>query len=381
TITMVVWVGIEVAAFATQPSVQRIEERNLFYVAPLLFTCLVLWIERGLPRRLVVAVPAAVGVVALAAAVPYERFIDTSATSDTFGVLMLWSVAEWLGVHAEDIRWLVAGVAVVFLAIALLVPRRAALVLPLLALAVSLVAIQPVDSRTQKASIGAVFQGITRPDRDWISTIVGSSDPNRVSVVWTGLLDRLTVNENEFFNRDVGAIYTTNAPVPGGLAQTPITLDRADGRFVAGGKPVRVRDLLADTSIPFAGRQIGADVKKGLVLLRVDGPLGVRYETRGIYDDFWSGRAATYRGFACGGRTLDVQLGSDSTLYHSPQHVTAEVAGRVVARASVAPKATVTMRVPLHGSCVVHFSVARTKVPGPQDQRHLGVRFLGFKAS
>ena len=43
-------VGFYSALFASQPSVARIEERNLFYVAPLLFTCLVLWIERGLPR-------------------------------------------------------------------------------------------------------------------------------------------------------------------------------------------------------------------------------------------------------------------------------------------------------------------------------------------
>ncbi len=74
---------------------------------------------------------------------------------------------------------------------------------------------QPVDSRTQRASIGALFQGITRPDRDWITALVGSSDPRRVAVLWTGATDRLTVNENEFFNRDVGPVYTTNGPVPG----------------------------------------------------------------------------------------------------------------------------------------------------------------------
>ncbi len=381
TVSVVVWVGVEVAAFATQPSVLRIEERNLFYVAPLLFTCLVLWIERGLPRPRVATALAVVGVVALGAAVPYERFIGTSATSDTFGVLMLWSVAVWFHIHVEDMRWIVAGAALVFVVIAALVPRKFALVLPLLALAVSLFAWQPVDSRTQRASIGAVFQGITRPDRDWITAIVGSSDPTKVAVVWTGAIDPLSVWENEFFNRDVGAVYTTNGPVPGGLAQTPIELDRSTGRFLASGNPVEVDDLLADTSIPFAGRQIGADPKKGLVLLRVNGPLQVRYVTSGIYGDGWSGRTAAYRGFGCAGRTLAVRLGSDPRLYRTAQHVTAWVAGRAVAHASVAPSATVTMRVPLRGSCIARFVVARTKVPGPQDQRHLGIRFLGFRLS
>src|SRR5205807_319881 len=36
TVSLVAWFCVEVAAFASQPSVQRIEERNLFYVAPLL---------------------------------------------------------------------------------------------------------------------------------------------------------------------------------------------------------------------------------------------------------------------------------------------------------------------------------------------------------
>jgi len=393
---MVVWVGIEVAAFATQPTVLRIEERNLFYVAPLLFTCLVIWIERGLPRRHVAAVPAAVAVVALAAAVPYERFISTSATSDTFGVLMLWSVAEWFGVHAEDIRWLVAGVAVVFLGIALFVPRRAALVLPLLVLSVSLVAIQPVDSRTQKASIGAVFQGITRPDRDWISAIVGSSDPTLVSVVWSGGAtndpDRLTVNENEFFNRDVGAIFTTNGAVPGGLAQTAITLNRATGLYLADDRPVDVADVLTDTSTPVVGRQIGADPKKGLVLLRVDGRLRARYLTLGIglAPDLWAGRHALYRRFDCSGGRLSVLLGSDPKLFRRAQVVRAYVNGAPVAAVRVPPNAEATMHVPLTrgaaDTCTVSFRIPVTRVPqkvepGSTDTRHLGIRFLGFSVS
>jgi hypothetical protein len=169
--------------------------------------------------------------------------------------------------------------------------------------------------------------------------------------------------------------------VPGGLAQTPIVLDRRTGRFRAAGRAVRVRDLLADTTIPFAGRQIGADEKKGLVLLRVDGELRVRYLTSGIYGDSWSGRVATYRRIDCDGGILSVTLGSDKSLYHTPQLVTASQNGRVVARASVPPSRLTTMRVPLRGTCTVGFTVARTRVPGGGDTRHLGVRFVAFHVS
>ncbi len=388
TIALVGWLALEVAAFASQPSVQRIEERNLFYVAPLLFTCLVVWIERGLPRPRAATGVAAVAVVALSAAIPYERFIDTSATSDTFGVLTLWSAAEWTGVHAQDIRWLVAAVAAAFCAAAFLLPRRVWPALPVLVLALYLVALQPVDARTKRASIGAVYQGITRPDRDWITAIVGSSDPNRVAVVWTGATDRLTVNENEFFNRDVGPIYTTNGAVPGGLAQTPIAVDRRSGRYLAAGSTVRVQDVLVDSGISVAGRRIGADERKGLVLLRVDGPLRAAFLTNGIDADAWAGKTAVYRRFDCSGGSLRVMLGSDAQLFSSVQLVEAFVNGHRVASALVGPYLPETMRVPLargaHGACTVRFRVGETRVParvvpGSTDRRRLGIRFLSFR--
>src|SRR5205085_5101842 len=120
-----------------QPSVLRLEERNLFYVAPLLYLGLVLWVERGLPRPRITPV-AAVAAAALAAAVPYGRFFDTSSTSDTFGVLSLWSVALWFKIHAEDMRWVVGGAALVVVALAAVVPRRLGPALVAVPLAVSL---------------------------------------------------------------------------------------------------------------------------------------------------------------------------------------------------------------------------------------------------
>jgi hypothetical protein len=391
TLAVVVWVGIEVAAFATQPSVLRIEERNLFYVAPLLFICLALWIERRLPRPPLVVLGAGAITVVLAAAIPYERFIAVSATSDTFGVLMLWSVALWFGIHADEVRWIVGAAAFVFVAVALLAPARARFALLLVPLGISLLAVQPVDSRTQRASIGAVFQGITKPDRDWITALVGSDEPQRVSVVWTGggsnVPDALVVYENEFFNRDLGAVYTTHGPVPGGLAQTPIAVDRATGDYRAGGASVRVQDVLTDTSLSVVGRKIGADVKKGLVLYRVNGPLRAERFTDGIYPDYWAGGSALFREFACRGGTLRVTLGSDAHLFKSLQVVQASVGGRHVATAEVGPFKQVTMRVPLRrgprGSCTVRFTIPRTRVParvipGNTDTRRLGIRFVGF---
>ena len=388
TVSAVAWLALEVAAFASQPSVVRIEERNLFYVAPLLFTSLVLWFERGLPRPRIPTLAGAAAVVALAAAVPYERFIDTSATSDTFGVLALWSWAEWTNVHAEDVRWAVAMLALVLAAAAVLVRGPFVLVLPAAILALYVAAMQPIDTRTQRASIGAVFQGITRPDRDWITAAVHSTDSDLVSVVWTAQTDRLTVNENEFFNRAVGAVYTTNGAVPGGLAQTPVAVNRTTGRYLADGRPVAVRDVLTDTSIALAGREIASDAKKGLVLLKVDGPLRAASLTDGIDSDSWAGKRSVYRRFDCRGGRVAVEVGSDPQLFHAPQRVTATVEGKQVASVLVDSRRTVTMSVPLvrgaHDSCSARFVVGRTKVPartipGSTDTRRLGIRFVSFR--
>jgi hypothetical protein len=279
----------------------------------------------------------------------------------------------------------------VFVVVALLAPRRLWWCLPGLVFLLYVGAARPVDSRTKRASIGAVFQGITRPDRDWITAIVGSADPRRVAVVWTGATDRLTVNENEFFNRDVGPIFTTNGPVPGGLAQTPVVVNRTTGNYLAAGRVVRVNDVLTDTSISIAGRRIGGDPKKGLVLLHVGGPLRAGQITSGIdYPDLWAGHSALYRKFGCSGGLLAVRLGSDARLFRSPQLVEAYVHGRLVASKLVGPYHEETLQVPLvrgpRGSCTVHFRIPRTRVPArvepsSTDTRELGIRFLDFTAS
>ena len=115
-------------------------------------------------------------------------------------------------------------------------------------------------------------------------------------------------------------------------------MSRATGNYLDGGRVVQVRDLLTDTSLSVAGRELGGDPKKGLVLLRVDGPLRADHITTGIdYPDLWAAHAAMYRGFACRGGRLAVRLGSDPHLFKSAQLVEAYVRGRFVGSALVAP--------------------------------------------
>jgi hypothetical protein len=65
-----------VAAFASVFSL-RIQERNLFYLAPLLLIALLAWVERGAPRPRVLAPVAAAASVLLVVVVPFDRFLTT----------------------------------------------------------------------------------------------------------------------------------------------------------------------------------------------------------------------------------------------------------------------------------------------------------------
>jgi hypothetical protein len=380
TIALVGWFALEVAAFASQPSVQRIEERNLFYVAPLLFTVLVLWVERGLPRPRVTTLAAAAGAAALAATVPYERFIGVQSTADTLMTLPLWSLSNWLTIPLESIRWVVGGVAAVLAAAAVAVPRRAGFVLPFLVFALYLAVLQPIERRMHTAAIGALFQGITNPDRDWIDTAVGRDA--RVGVLWSGLIDRFVVNQNEFFNRSVQDVLYNRDPVPGNLPQTKVDVDPRTGLLRdPDGHAIRLPYLLSDRTLPLAGRAVAHDTTKGTEVLRLDGPLRVRYLVGGVEDDGWARRAFSYRGFGCRpGASVDVRLGSDPKLFKRAQVVRAYVGGRLAGTARVPPGGERTLSV---RGCNVVYRVARTAVPArvepdSTDTRPLGIRVLGF---
>jgi hypothetical protein len=383
------WLVLEVAIFASEQSF-RVEERNMFYVAPLFLIALLVWIDRGLPRGTVWATAAIILAAALPGALPYSRYIGLNAISDTIALLPLgWLVEQGLGL--DDV-----GLVVVFIAAAagmlfLFVPRRYALLLPVLVLVYFAVSQAAIESKHREQSLEALFGGISSPPLhlDWIDRKVGSDA--KVAAVWTGNTDKHTIWENELFNRSVGTIYRTGEELPGGLAQTPVKVSRATGDLIAAGRPVRARYALADTSLALRGTVIGQDVAKRMVLYRVDGPLRQIARVNGVYGDTWSGKDATYTRLDCRGGTLLVQLQSDANLFTRPNVVTASSSGlpdgNGLMSATVPVTGTATMRVPLtpiDGRCVVRFQVADTAVPavvlGPPntDTRELGVHFNRF---
>jgi hypothetical protein len=375
---MTVWLVVEVAAFAATQS-QRIEERNMFFVAPFFFVALCWWVDRGLPR------PRPAGVCAVVAAafvgvVPYTDLINGNATSDTLAFIPLWTLQDTVTTLDQVPSAVVAFATLLILAL-LLVPPRYALVLPALVLAFYGASLWAIEANPhggiQHASVGALYGGTSMSKRDWIDAELGRHA--HVGVVFDSrTMDKFTVWTNEFFNRSIRTIYDVAGPTPGALPETPVTIDQRDGRI----RGVKEPYVLSSQSLQLDEQPVLSDPRKGLAVYRITRPLAVRSETTGLYGDLWSGPSATYTRFGCRtGKVLLFTVGDDSKLRRRLTTVLANGRRFVVPHGAIE-----TFAVPLHavGSrCDVHFTIEPVAQPssvevGSTDTRVLGLRFIQF---
>ena len=387
-LTLTAWMLLQVGAFASRWAL-RIEERNMFHLTPLFLVALVLWVERGLPRPRAATAAAATAAAALPVLVPYDRLVNVSATSDTFSLLVWWHVWGW-GVQPQGFRWIALAVAAVLALAFALLPRRLAPVLPALVVALFAVATYAAEGRIRSASIGALFQGITHPDRDWVDRAVGPDA--RVAGLWSPHRDYLTIVQNEFFSRSLRGAYPLEGEMPLALPQTPLAFEPETGYLLdPDGRRVEADYALADVNVPVAGEVAARDATKGMVLVRTAGPLRYDHWVAGVDADRWSRRTFAYDRYDCDGGAVRLRVEQDLGLVSRPQRLVArDPTGRVLARTTLSPRRQepVTWRVPLRagdgGRCSVRFSVSPTVVPadvlpGSEDTRVLGVRVLSFE--
>jgi hypothetical protein len=380
TAAILTWTLLVVAAFASRFA-DAIEERNMFVVAPLLLIALLVWVDLRAPRPALPALFAAGAAAVLPALIPYERFLQLKVRSDTLMIVPLWNVQDSVTLPRLDDVVLVAGLAagVAFL----VVPHRFALVLPAAVLAYFALAIQPIHAGPhgmERASAEALFEGIRVPRRDWIDRAVPPGA--HVAAVWTGRTHRFTVNQNEFFSRSVGRVYTLGGPMPGGLPETQVEVSKSTGELLTPTDAiVQAEYAYTDGSVALDGEPIARDEALGLTLYLVDGPLVSTTSVTGVYNDQWSGPEVTYRRVRCQGGMLTVTLDSDPGLFDAPQSVTV-TAGARTATVRVTPQGSTEHSVPLtprNGVCTVRFAVFPTRVPGNGDDRELGVHFRAFE--
>jgi hypothetical protein len=380
----------EVATFASASYVDRIEERNMFYLAPFALVALLALARDGLVstgRRPVLIAALAAGV--LPFFIPYARLINPSAVSDTFALLPWWWAQDHL-IHLPQVRYVAFGVTMAAAALFVVLPRRFALALPVLVGAYFIgTAVVEEHGRhgMHVTSVGSGFAGTHFAHHDWIDRAVGANAS--VAILWTGTLPSpYPVWENEFFNRSVKTVYDVDgAQRPDPLPETDVKR-LPDGDLAVNGRPVRAQYVLASGTVEIVGKIVGKPDPVGDDLYRVDGPIVVLSHVDGLYSDTWSGHGVSYQRVDCTGGTLSVTLQSDVRLFRTPQTVIAREAGEVVGRTQIPVNREITLTVPLHpapnGRCLVDFTVPRTAVPAQVeansiDTRRLGARFLDFE--
>ncbi|MDX6397120.1 MAG: Dolichyl-phosphate-mannose-protein mannosyltransferase, partial [Gaiellaceae bacterium] len=311
TIAASFWMLLLVAAFASRFA-SRVQERNVFYLVPLVLIALLAWIERGAPRPPRATAVAAVVAAALPGALPFSDMIDAPAVSDTLMLLPLWRLEDY-GVGAGDVSAIVVPAAIAAAALLLFLPRRFALALPSLVLVYFLVALGPIEQRVTRASQASLRSGIGG-ERDWIDRAVPPGA--EVSVLWTGAGDLYDVWQSEFFNRSVGAVYSLDGRVLGDLPQTELAVDAQAGLLRGpDGKPVKPQYVLVDNSFTPGGEIVARDRNQGVAVYQLAGPLHAATHVTGLYPDTWSGPAVTYVRRDCTGGILRTHLRSDPSLF------------------------------------------------------------------
>jgi hypothetical protein len=375
---IVVFMTVLVSAFLVFSNVGRIEERNLFYIGPIFLIALCWWLATPTYARLApwaqVLLVAACGLPLL---IPYDRFLNQSAVSDTFGLFLPWAISVRVGDSTLTMAIVFVGVVVAALVAVVVRPRTAIAVFLLVAgfLAISGIA---VERRTDRASADTQA-GTISTQRDWIDA--AGVPFESVTAIYPGGTDPLRLWENEFFNRGVGDVVTLGTPLAGALPESIADVDK-DGLVIdRSGQRVQSEYALVDAFNLVLGEEIGADREHRMSLVRVAQPMRIPQTLAGVFGDGWSGGTLSYTRYACNGGTVTLSVASDMKLRVGPVDVVPKVGETALAPTSIPPDGSivpVTVKlVPKDGVCQVQFDISATVVPqevsGVPDTRALGV--------
>ena len=294
-----VLVVIQVGIYASRFSL-RIEERNMFFVAPLLFLAFTLWLARGLPRPALLTIVAAAGPAALLLTLDLKSLLQIGILSDTFALIPLLRASNALDGGVGTVEVLVLAGAVAAAAAFALLPRRiSAVVLPA-GLALFL-AVWSYSVFTSIRDHSRATLALTEPsDPSWIDRRIGpdgdaaflygtSADPyGEAQIMW----------QTEFWNRRVGAIYAIGFPDPASLVgTTAATFDALTGRITpAHADAVPARYAVAPRTAQLAGTVVAQEGR--LALYRIEPPLRFASHLGGVYADSWMGAFAAQTQYA-----------------------------------------------------------------------------------
>jgi hypothetical protein len=375
-IPMIVLMTAIVSAFAVFANVSRVEERNLFYVGFFALIAVAWWVSEGLPRQSRWFVIAVVAAAVLPVALPYGALINQTAVSDTFGLFLPWAIQNRL-VDPYLTPYVVAGGSLAAVVVLVVVRARYAWLVLVVVAGFFVLSGIAVDKKTDKASQGALSQGISG-EPDWIDRAV--PEGTNVSVLYPGTLEPLKVWQNEFFNRSLSSVFSIGVALPGQLPETIVVIGNDGAVTDRSGNPVIGEYVLSEASVHLDGQVVAADDARGMRVIRTSGQWQISEAVSGVMGDQWSSSEFSYVRYNCDGGAVRIVMASDPQLHPTPVTVTPTVGEKQLKPVSVAPTGetvVVTKLAPVDGLCTVRYLVDPTAVPalvfGAPDTRALGV--------
>jgi hypothetical protein len=282
-LALVAWFVLEVGVFASA-HVDRLAERDLLALAPVLFLSLGVWLERGGPRPRTLTLGVAAVALVVVWAVPWRKFSQAVALPDAFSIAPLFKLIERN--PDFDPKPLVLLVAAALLVGFVFLPRRLLVVLPVAIGA--LLFVGSVTASREVASRATYDDEFLLGDRrDWIERAVDAP----VALLFTGELYWNGIYQQLFWNDNVSHVfYLYPTAVPGPIPQEAVTvggdglLSRSGGRFIT------ERYIVAPSTTRFIGEQVArldqyGIMQPGLILWRLDDEAKLSFTVTGVRPD------------------------------------------------------------------------------------------------
>lgn len=197
---------------ASKYGLERVHERNLFYLVPLVLVIFLAWLDIGLPRPPVTTTAIAIALVLLPLTLPLAA-VGASSGEDGLALVFWEDRGVPPRIAITEMVLVAAGAAAVFLIP--WKPKKAMLGMCLAAFTIVLVAGERHAARAV-ASGRAMWQ-----DAGWIDRAVGPDA--RVVALWGTSKSDLQYSRitglwaDEFFNRSVRDVASADGPLPDGL--------------------------------------------------------------------------------------------------------------------------------------------------------------------
>lgn len=278
------------SAYVTTLGVTEFAERNLIYLAPLLFVGTALVFDRRRPS-LIALLAGTVFVLYLVTTTPYH--MDIPAFFDAPGLAVLSGLHRAFGLAPAGAKPLLIVLTLASTALLLFLrfaSRTAAATVAVIAAALVLSwnAFGEISfARSAHKTASSLLATMPRP-LDWVDRAV----PKGAQVYYLGqsIDDPSDLLQLEFWNRSVLHVWSTDGTAPGPGPTFVPTPASTDGRLVPA---AGVQYIVADSGVTPVGRVLDRKVHRGArgartwTLVRIAPPLRLRQSVEGVYADGW----------------------------------------------------------------------------------------------